>query len=69
MKANTKIISNILLVGAISVLTGCVATQTAIDHRKLEVSTKQSETIFLDPVSKADKSVYVSVRGSMPEPH
>jgi hypothetical protein len=67
MQANNTVTYNILLVSAIAVLTGCAATQTALEHRKLEVSTKQSETLFLEPVSKADKSVYVSVKNTSDE--
>lgn len=67
MNANNKIISNVLLAGTIAVLTGCAATQTALEHRTLEVSTKQSETIFLDPVSNAQKTVYVSVKNTSDE--
>lgn len=67
MNANNKIISNFLLAGTIAVLTGCAATQTALEHRTLEVSTKQSETIFLDPVSNAQKTVYVSVKNTSDE--
>jgi len=46
MSANNKMISNVLLAGTIAVLTGCAATQTALEHRTLEVSTKQSDTVF-----------------------
>ena len=67
MKANNKMISKSLLVGAVVVLTGCAATQTALEHRSLQVSTKQSETIFLDPVSNAQKTVYVSVKNTSDE--
>ncbi len=67
MKANSKIISKSLLVGAVVVLTGCAATQTALEHGSLQVSTKQSETIFLDPVSSAQKTVYVSVKNTSDE--
>lgn len=67
MNANNKIISNVLLAGTIAVLTGCAATQTALEHRTLEVSTKQSETIFLDPVSNHQKTVYVSVKNTSDE--
>ncbi|HAU0213686.1 TPA: conjugal transfer protein TraT [Legionella pneumophila] len=67
MNANNKIIPNVLLVGTIAVLTGCAATQTALEHRTLEVSTKQSETIFLDPVSNNQKTVYVSVKNTSDE--
>ena len=60
-------ISKILLVGTIAVLTGCAATQTALEHGSLQVSTKQSETVFLDPVSNAQKTVYVSVKNTSDE--
>ncbi|KTC83736.1 complement resistance protein TraT [Legionella brunensis] len=64
---NSNVISKSLLVGSIAVLTGCAATQTAIEHGSLQVSTKQSETIFLDPVSNAKKTVYVSVKNTSDE--
>ncbi|HCE6135908.1 TPA: complement resistance protein TraT [Legionella pneumophila] len=64
---NSTVISKSLLVGSIAVLTGCAATQTAIEHGSLQVSTKQSETIFLDPVSNAQKTVYVSVKNTSDE--
>jgi len=67
MKANNKMISKALLVGTVAVLTGCAATQTALEHGSLQVSTKQSETIFLDPVSNAQKTVYVSVKNTSDE--
>ena len=67
MKENNNMISKILLVGTIAVLTGCAATQTALEHGSLQVSTKQSETIFLDPVSNAQKTVYVSVKNTSDE--
>ncbi|WP_131795894.1 complement resistance protein TraT [Fluoribacter gormanii] len=67
MRENNNIISKILLVGTIAVLTGCAATQTALEHGSLQVSTKQSETVYLDPVSKAQKTVYVSVKNTSDE--
>ena len=67
MRASNKMISKALLIGAVVVLAGCAATQTALEHRTLEVSTKQSETIFLDPVSNAQKTVYVSVKNTSDE--
>ena len=43
--------------GAIALLTGCAATQVAMEHRTLDVSTKQSETIFLDPIPASQKTI------------
>jgi hypothetical protein len=66
MKANNKM-SKALLVGSVVVLTSCAATQTALEHGTLQVSTKQSETIFLDPVSKDKKTVFISVKNTSDE--
>ncbi|MCW8400732.1 complement resistance protein TraT [Legionella sp. PATHC038] len=67
MKGIKHQISHTLLASAVAALTGCAATQTAIEHGSLQVSTKQSETIFLDPVSNAQKTVYVSVKNTSDE--
>lgn len=56
-----------LIVGSVAVLTGCAATQTALEHGSLQVRTKQSETVFLDPVSNDQKTVYVSVKNTSDE--
>ncbi|WP_131795956.1 complement resistance protein TraT [Fluoribacter gormanii] len=67
MQGNSKMISKTLLISTVVVLTGCAATQTALEHRSLQVSTKQSETVFLDPVPKAQKTVYVAVKNTSDE--
>ncbi len=67
MKGIKHQISHTLLASAVAALTGCAATQTAIEHGSLQVSTKQSETVFLDPVSNAQKTVYVSVKNTSDE--
>ncbi len=45
-------------------LASCAATQTALEHGKLTTSTKMSETVFLDPVSNNQKTIYVSVKNT-----
>lgn len=45
-------------------LTSCAATQTAIEHRNLNVSTQNSATIYLDPVSTHQKTVFVEVKNT-----
>jgi hypothetical protein len=57
----------IILSTLAAVLCSCAATQTALEHGSLQISTKQSETIFLDPVSSAQKTVYVSVKNTSDE--
>ena len=52
-----------VLVTALSVA-GCAATHTAIAKRDLDVQNKMTDTIFLDPVGPAQRTVYVQVRNS-----
>ncbi|HAU1599234.1 TPA: conjugal transfer protein TraT [Legionella pneumophila] len=66
-KNKAIIAKSILLTPGIIMLVSCAATQTALEHRTLEVSTKQSETVFLDPVPNAQKTVYVSVKNTSDE--
>ncbi len=47
------------ILASVLALASCAATQTAIEHNKLETSTKLSKTIFLDPVPNSKKSIYI----------
>lgn len=49
-------------------LFGCAATQTAISKRNLDVQTKMSDTIFLDPVSEKNKTILIQVKNSTDKP-
>ncbi|MBA2710135.1 MAG: complement resistance protein TraT [Tatlockia sp.] len=53
--------------GAVVLLASCAATQTAIEHRTLESDTRLSQTIFLDPVSSNQKTIYLSVKNTSQE--
>lgn len=58
---------NMLIAGAMAgvmFLSGCAATHTAINKRDLAVSTKMSDTIFLDPVPLDQQVVYLQVRNT-----
>lgn len=56
-----------MLSASIIMVSACAATQTALEHRTLDVSTKQSETIFLDPTPQYEKKIYVSVKNTSDE--
>ena len=58
-----------ITVGAstIALLTSCAATQTALEHRTLESSSKLSKTIFLDPVSPSQKTMFITVKNTSEE--
>lgn len=45
-------------------LSGCSAVSTAIKKRNLDVQTKMSETIFLNPVPASMQAVYVQIRNT-----
>ena len=53
-----------LIVSSLLALISCSATQTALEHRSLEVSTNQSETVFLDPVPPAKKIIYIAIKNT-----
>ncbi|MCC5698300.1 complement resistance protein TraT, partial [Klebsiella pneumoniae] len=52
-----------LALGAL-MLSGCSATHTAISKRNLQVQTKMSDTIFLDPVADDKRTVFIQVRNT-----
>lgn len=58
----------VLLLGIILVLIGCGATHTAIRKRNLEVQTKMSATVFLDPVPFEKKTLFLQVRNTTDKP-
>lgn len=57
-----------LLAAAVMVLPGCTATHTMIKKRNLDVQTRMSETIFLEPAAPADKIIYVSIKNTSDKP-
>ncbi len=57
-----------ILIGVFAFLAGCHATHTAINKRKLDVQTKMSATIFLDPITSDNKTVYLQIRNTSDKP-
>lgn len=49
-------------------LAGCAAAQTAVGYRELDVQTRASDTIFLDPVPAAERTVAVDIRNTSDKP-
>jgi hypothetical protein len=49
-------------------LAGCAATTTAVSKRNLDVQTKMTDTVFLEPVSADKRTVFVSVRNTSDKP-
>lgn len=50
-------------------LVACGAATTSIAKKDLKVETKMSSTIFLEPVSPAEKTIYLQVRNTSDKPN
>ena len=61
--AKTFLIAGMFSLVAIE-FTGCGAAHTAIKKRNLDVQTKMSETIFLEPTEPNQRVIYVDVRNT-----
>ena len=45
-------------------LNGCGAIKTSINKRDLVIETKMSDSIFLDPIGKSKRTIYIEARNS-----
>lgn len=61
MKSICKIL---ILVFAMSGLSGCNTMSKAVKHGTLDVQTKMSETVFLDPVADNKRTVILQIRNT-----
>jgi len=62
MKKSTYL--KVAMIPAVLALSGCAATQMAIEHRNLAAQTKMSNTIFLTPVPPSEQTVYVQLKNT-----
>jgi len=63
MQINRQIIFTLLLV-LIFTMSGCSAMYTAMNKRQLQTKTKMSDSIFLDPVPKSQRTILVQVHNT-----
>jgi hypothetical protein len=63
-----RIARSVLGAGLALLLAGCAASTTAIGKRNLDVQTKMTDTIFLDPVPPSQRTVFVQVRNTSDKP-
>lgn len=54
----------VVVVGVSMGMLGCAATQLALEKKDLDVQTKMSSTIFLDPVGPDQKTVFVDIKNT-----
>jgi hypothetical protein len=64
IKQAKKYIAIAVITTSVGSLVGCNTTSKIIKHGKLEVQTKMSETIFLDPIEDAKKTVLLQIRNT-----
>ncbi len=64
MNLNIKKLRIIAIFSLFTFLMGCSASHTAMNKRSLDVQTKMSATIFLEPVAEHKKRVFVQVRNT-----
>jgi hypothetical protein len=57
-----------LLAVSVSLIAGCAATHTMIAKRNLDVQTKMSDTVFLEPVGASKKTIFVQFRNTSDKP-
>lgn len=56
-----------VIIGTLS-LSGCGALHTAVAKRNLDVQTKMSSSIFLDPVEPEQRTIFVDIRNTSDKP-
>ena len=56
---------SISLIGAL--LTGCAATQTLLSKKDLVVQSRTSTAIFVDPVPKDSRTIYLDIKSGVME--
>lgn len=58
----------VLATTILSLVTGCSAINTAVKKRNLEVQTKMSASVFLDPVAPEQRVVFLQIRNTSDKP-
>ncbi|MDB6061136.1 MAG: conjugal transfer protein TraT [Verrucomicrobiaceae bacterium] len=51
----------------IATLAGCAATETALSHKDLEVQARTSTPVFVDPVSRPKRTIYLDIKSGVME--
>lgn len=68
MNKLAKLTLALTLAATMAGLSGCAATHVAVAKRELDVQTKMSATVFLDPVKAADRTIVVQIRNTSDKP-
>ncbi len=63
----SRLVKAIAVIATLSVLWGCAATSTMISKRELDVQTRTSTSVFVDPVARAKRTIYMDVKSGVME--
>lgn len=63
-----KLFAGTTLALSLSLFAGCAATGVAISKRNLDVQTKMSESVFIDPAAPQNMVLLVQVRNTSDKP-
>ena len=58
--------STLVLVGLL-LLSGCTAIHTSVAKRELDVQTRMSQTVYLDPVEPEQRTIFLDIRNTTAE--
>lgn len=61
---HSRLLLLVIVAGLALLLAGCAATTTALRYKDLDVQTKMSDSIFLDPVPPQQKTIFVQIRNT-----
>ena len=61
--------TSLILAILLAILNGCAAVHTSVAKRNLDVQTRMSDAVFLDPVSPDKRTVFVQVRNTSDKPN
>lgn len=50
-----------------AILSGCAATETALAHKDLDVQARTSTSVFVDPVARPKRTIYLDIKSGVME--
>jgi hypothetical protein len=63
-RKNFRVLGLLSSLGVMVILSGCAAVHTSAAKRNLDVQTKMSDSVFLDPVGPDKKVIFVQIRNT-----
>jgi len=61
---SSRLLPSLCILGVMALLAGCAAVHTSIAKKDLDVQTKMSASVFLDPVGPDKKTIFIQVRNT-----